>query len=162
MADVATLDAAHAAGLAHRERREVVVVPVVLFRLEAERVETPLLLQRAHRDDAQCLRLTAREQRRAVRARRDADFDRDVADLILATAVWALLVDGDALADDRLLELVEGQLHRCALLLGGDELILGGTLGRRRSVLLEDFGLDSLRRILALELVLDLRRVVER
>src|ERR1700722_15052414 len=97
-----------------------------------------------------------------MRARRDADFDRDVADLILATAVRALLVDGDALADDRLLELVESHLHRGALLLGGDELLLGGTLGRGRSVLLEDFSLDSLRRVLALELVLDLRRIVKR
>jgi hypothetical protein len=42
-----------------------------------------------------------------VRARRDADLDRDVADLVLGAAVRALLVDGDALADDRLLELVE-------------------------------------------------------
>ena len=130
------------------------MVPVVLFRLQAERVEAHLLLQRAHRHDAERLCLPTREQRRAVRARRDADLDRDVADLVLATAVGALLVDGDALADDRLLELVEGHLHRGALLLGGDELLLGGTLGRGRSVLLEDRGLDGLRRVLAVELVL--------
>ena len=118
MADVAALDAAHAARLPDREGREVVVVPVVLFRLQAERVEAHLLLERAHRHDAQRLRLPAREQRRAVRPRRHANFDRDVADLVLATAVRALLVDGDALADDRLLELVEGHLHRGAALLG--------------------------------------------
>ena len=94
------------------------MVPVVLFGLQAERVEAHLLLERAHRDDAQRLRLPAREQRRAVRARRDADLDRDVADLVLAAAVGALLVDGDALADDRLLELVERHLHGGAALLG--------------------------------------------
>ena len=137
VADVAALDAAHAARLADRERREVVVVPVVLFRLQAERVEAHLLLERAQRGDAERLRLTAREQRRAVRARRDADFDRDVADLVLGAPVGALLVHGDALADDRLLELVERELDRGAALLGGEQLLLGGALRRRRRVLLE-------------------------
>ena len=162
VADVAALDAAHAARLPDREGREVVVVPVVLFRLQAERVEAHLLLERAHRDDAQRLRLPAREQRRAVRARRHADFDRDVADLVLRAAVGALLLDGDALADDRLLELVEGELHGRAALLGGHELLLGGALGRGRGVLLEDRLLDGLGRVLALELVLDLGGLVER
>ena len=104
VADVTALGAAHEAGLAHRERREVVVVPVELLRLEPEGVEPHLLLQRAERGDGQRLRLAAREERRAVRARRDADLDRDRADLALAAAVGALLLDGDALADDRLLE----------------------------------------------------------
>ena len=111
MADVAALDAAHPARLPDRERREVVVVPVELFRLQAERVEAHLLLERAHRDDAQRLRLPAREQRRAVRARQHADLDRDVADLVLRATVRALLLDRDALADDLLLELVEGELR---------------------------------------------------
>ena len=122
--DVAALDAAHATGLPDRERREVVVVPVVLFGLQAERVQAHLLLERAHRDDAQRLRLAAREQRRAVRARRHADFDRDVADLVLRAPVGALLVHCDALADDRLLELVERQLGGRAALLGRHQLLL--------------------------------------
>ena len=84
MADVAALGSAEAARLPDREGREVVVVPVVLLGLEAERVEAHLLLERAERDDAERLRLAAREERRAVRARRDADLDRDVADLVRA------------------------------------------------------------------------------
>ena len=69
VADVAALGAAEAPGLPDRERREVVVVEVALLRLEPERVQPHLLLQRAERDDAERLRLAAREQRRAVRAR---------------------------------------------------------------------------------------------
>src|SRR5207245_3833329 len=126
--DVAALDAADAARLADREGREVVVVPEVLFRLQAERVEAHLLLERAERDDAQGLCLSAREQRRAVRARGDADLDRDVADLVRGAAVRAPLLHGDALADDRLLEHVKSELHRGAPLAGGLRLLLGRTL----------------------------------
>ncbi len=79
----------------------------------------------------------------------------DRADLVRGAAVGALLVDGDALADGRLLERVERQLGR-------------GRASRRsprrpgRPRLLEDCRLDGLRRVLALELVLDLRGRVER
>src|SRR6478672_3934087 len=107
VADVAALGAAHEACLAHAEGREVVVVPVELVGLETQRVQAHLLLQRAQRGDTERLRLATGEERRAVRARSDADLDRDVADLALAAPVGALLVDGDALADDRLLDLVE-------------------------------------------------------
>ena len=124
MADVAALDATHAARFPNRERGEVVVVPVVLFGLQPERVDAHLLLESAHRHYAERLGLSAREERRAVGARGHADFDRDVADLVLGPPVGALLVHGDALADDRLLELVEGHLHRGALLLGGNQLLL--------------------------------------
>ena len=51
--------------------------------------------------------------------RRHAHFDRDLADLVLGAAVGALLVHRDALADDRLLELVERELRRGAPLPGG-------------------------------------------
>src|SRR5207244_7306025 len=87
------------------------VVPVVLLGLGAQRVEAHLLLERAEGGDAEGLGLAAGEQRGAVRARGDADLDRDRADLPLATAVRALLVDGDALPDDLLLELVERRLR---------------------------------------------------
>ncbi len=154
MTDVAALGAAHEAGLAHRERREVVVVPVELVRLEPEGVEAHLLLERAERGDRQGLRLAAGEQRRAVRARGDADLDRDRADLFVVAAVGALLVDRDALADDRLLEAVERELRLLA--------VLGVRVGLWvAGVLLEDGGLDGLRRILALELVDHLGRGVE-
>ena len=127
-----------------------------------ERVEAHLLLERAERGDAERLGLPAREQRRAVRARRDAHFDRDVADLVLGATVGALLVHGDALADDRLLELLERELHGGTALLGARELLLGGALRRRRGVLLEDRRLDRRGGVLALELVLDLGGRVER
>ena len=55
-----------------RERREVVVVPVVLLGLEPEGVEAHLLLERAERGDARGLRLAAGEERGAVRARQRA------------------------------------------------------------------------------------------
>ena len=72
VADVAALGAAHEAGLPDRERREVVVVEVALGRLEPERVQALLLAARAERRDRVRLRLAAREERGAVRARRDA------------------------------------------------------------------------------------------
>ena len=155
MADVAALGAAHEAGLPDRERREVVVVEVALGRLQPERVEPHLLARGAERDDAQRLRLAAGEQRRAVRARRDADLDRDRTDLLGGAPVGTLLLDRDPLADHRLLELVEGALGVGAVLGVG----LG--LGVAR-VLLDDLLLDRLGRVLALELVLDLGGGVER
>ena len=116
MADVAALGAAHEARLPDRERREVVVVEVALGRLQPERVEAHLLTRGAERDDAQRLRLAAREQRRAVRARGHADLDRERPDLLRGAPVGALLVDRDPLADQRLLELVEGALGVGAVL----------------------------------------------
>ncbi len=139
------------------------MVQVVLFGLQAERVEAHLLLERAQRGHAQRLGLAAREQRRAVRARGDADLDRDVADLVLRAPVGALLVDRDALADDRLLELVESELDRGATLLGRLELLLGGALRRGAARTARGSAASTaLRRVLALELVLDLRGLVER
>src|SRR4051812_19203594 len=154
VADVTALRAAHEAGLAHRERREVVVVPVELLRLEPEGVEAHLLLQRAERGDGQRLRLAAGEEGRAVRARRDPDLDRDRPDLALGAAVGAALVPGDALADHRLLDPVERELRALA--------VLGVRLGLGIARVLHEHGLlDRLRRVLPRELVLDLGRLVE-
>src|SRR3954470_23140120 len=136
--------------LPDREGREVVVVEVELLRLEAERVEPHLLARRAERDHRQRLRLAAREERRAVGARGDADLDRDRTDLLRGAPVGTLLVDGDPLADRLLLELVERELRGLAL--------LGIVLTAER---LEHLLLDALRGVLALELVLDLGGLVE-
>src|SRR5205085_3382122 len=104
------LGPAHEPGLADAEGREVVVVEVALGRLEPERVQAHLLTRGAERDHAEGLSLTAREQGGPVRTRGHAHLDRDWTDLLGRAAVRALLVHGDALADDRLLELVEGEL----------------------------------------------------
>src|SRR5215211_5368523 len=156
VADVAALRAAHEAGLANRERREVVVVEVVLGLQEAERVEPHLVAGRAERGDREGLRLAAGEDRRAVRARRHAHLDPDVADLVRGAAVGALLVDGDPLADDVLLELVEGELHGGAVRDCPVLVELGARAER-----LEDLLLHALRGVLAIELVDHLGRLVE-
>src|SRR5437660_323044 len=99
MADVTTLGAPHEPGLSDRERREVVVVEVTLGGLQPQRVEPHLLARGAQRHDAESLRLTAREQRRAVRPGSHADVDRDRTDLLGAASVGALLLDCDPLTD---------------------------------------------------------------
>ena len=153
--DVTPLRAAHEAGLAHRERREVVVVEVVLALLQAERVEPHLVPSGAQRRDREGLRLAAGEDRRAVRARRHPDLDPDVAQLAGGAPVGALLLHGDALADGVLLELVEGHLHlRAALGVGL------GLVGVARH-LLDHLLLDALGGLLALELVDHRRGLVE-
>src|SRR5205814_755368 len=105
--------------------------------------------------DRERLGLPAGEQRAAVRARQQAGLDRDRADLVLAAPVGALLVDGDALADDLLLEPVERELGLLA------ELRILGRVDRA-GVLLDDLLLDGLGGRLAVELVVDLRRGVQR
>src|SRR5436309_2689951 len=77
VADVAALRPAHEAGLPDAEGREVVVVDVALRLVEREVVDALLLLAGAERAERQRLRLAAGEQRRAVRARHDADLGRD-------------------------------------------------------------------------------------
>src|SRR5438552_18945806 len=89
-------------------------------------------------------------------ARANAHLDRDVADLVLRAPVRALLVNRDALADDRLLERLERELHGGVTLLGRLHLLLGRPLRGRGSVLLEHGRLHRQRRVLALELVLPL------
>ena len=130
------------------------MVEVALGRLETEVVQAHLLARGAERDDAERLRLAAREQRGAVRARQRLDVDRDLADLTLGAAVRALLLDGDALADDPLLERVERQLRGLAGL--GVVVGVGGA-----GVLLQHLGLDGLGRLLALQLVRDRGRLVQ-
>src|SRR4051794_36728235 len=154
VADVAALRPAHEPGLPDGEGREVVVVPVELLGLEPEAVEPHLLARGAEGGDGERLGLAAREERGPVGARRHADLDRDRADLLRLPAVGADLPHRDAVADDLLLELVEHGL--------GVGLVLRvGVRGGIARVLLEDRRLDGLRRVLALELVVDRGRLVE-
>ena len=69
VSDVAPLRAAHHPRLAHRVRGEVVVVHVAAVGLERQVVDPLSLLRRAEREQRHDLRLAAREQARAVRAR---------------------------------------------------------------------------------------------
>ena len=76
VADLAALRRADPAGLAGRERREVVVVHVPLAIVDADRVEHLLHARHAEGDDRQHLRLAPLEQARAVRRRDDPDLGR--------------------------------------------------------------------------------------
>ena len=138
VADVAPLRAAHEARLPDRVGREVVVVHVAALVLEREVVDPLPLLGRAERAEGHDLRLPAREEGRAVRARRDADLGLDRADLLRAAPVGAPLVDRDLLADEVLVDRLGSALH---VLLGDRvldrRLALGarsrpGTAARRR------------------------------
>src|SRR5437016_4999351 len=74
--------------------------------LEGEIVDPLTLLGGAQREQRHDLRLPAAEERRAVRARRDADLARDRANVLRSTSVRAALVDGDLLADQVLVDRV--------------------------------------------------------
>ena len=76
MADFAAAGRAHAAGLADRVGREVVVQQEAFLVGAFQRVDVLLVLAGAERGDHQRLGLAAGEQRRAVGARQDADFGR--------------------------------------------------------------------------------------
>ena len=89
VADVAPLGPAHEAGLADREGREVVVVHEPPLLLEREIVDPLALLGGAEREQRQDLRLSAREEGRAVRAGRDVDLAADRPDLVRPAAVRA-------------------------------------------------------------------------
>ena len=110
MADVAALGAAHEAGLADRERREVVVVDVALLVLDAEAVDALELARAAQGEDAQGLRLAAREEGAAVHARDHAHLAGDRPDLVGAAAVGTALLHGDAIAHEVSLDLGERAL----------------------------------------------------
>ncbi len=86
------------------------MVDVALLVLDAEAVDALELARATQRQEAQGLRLAAREEGAAVDARDDADLAGDLADLVGATAVGAALLHGDAIAHEVLLDLGE-----CAL-----------------------------------------------
>ena len=93
VADLAARRAAHRAHFTRGERREVVVQHERLRRLagRVDRVEALDVVGGAERDGDERLRLAAREERGAVRARQEAGVDRDRADLVRGAAVHALL-----------------------------------------------------------------------
>src|SRR5262249_30375473 len=77
VADLAAAGRAEPPGLADRERWEIVVQQEGLLVGALQRVDELLVLAGAERGDHQRLGLAAREQRRAVGARQDADLADD-------------------------------------------------------------------------------------
>src|SRR5213079_43506 len=99
------------------------------------------------------MRLAAREQTGAVRARVDADLDLDRADLLGAAAVGSPLVDRDLLADEILVDrlgglldvaLREAVLHRGPLAVDGRGADRERQLHRRDDALEEQVALRGL------------------
>src|SRR5205085_550428 len=124
--------------LAHRHRREVVVEVVLLPRLHrVEAVDDLLVVGRAERARDERLGLAAGEERRAVRARQDAELDRDRPDLVRRAAVDAPARERRR-ADDVALDLVDRarDVEGAELPRGGDAALLvdEGDLDRLRDL----------------------------
>ena len=124
VADLAAAGGAEPLDLADGERREVVVEEERALGLALEVLDELRVVGRAERHGDERLRLAAREERRAVRAREDAGLDRDRADLVEGAAVEALPLLDDRLARERLDELGQGALRELARL----RLVLGDQL----------------------------------
>src|SRR6185436_6346830 len=108
MADLTAARAAEAAGLADREGREVIVKHEGLFVGAFKRVDILLVLARAQRGDDQRLRLATREQRRAMRARQYGSFADDRPHRYEIAPVDAMAGIENGVANDVLLEMLEG------------------------------------------------------
>ncbi len=107
VADLAALGAAHAAGLAGAERREVVVVHVALALGGLDGIETLALVEHAERTDGEHLGLAALEEAGAVNERQVVGLDHEGTDLVGGTAVDALTGLDDHGAHGVLLEALE-------------------------------------------------------
>ena len=120
MADLAAAGRAHAARLTHRVGREVVVQHEALFAGAFERVDELLVLAGAERGDDDRLRLTAREQRRAVRARQHVHFRNDGTHGLQVAAVDAAAGLDDVAAHDVALQRLErvGEQHLLGRIVG--------------------------------------------
>src|SRR4029077_8368727 len=111
---------------------------------QGEVVDALTLLGRAERQQRHDLRLAAREERRAVRARADAHLARDRADLLRVAAVRAPLLDRDLPADETLVDRLGGLLDLLArdrVLDHGRVLVRRGRADRERQL---DLLLDAL------------------
>ena len=87
MTDLATACAAQERHFAHRERREVVVQHEALLGFAFEGLKSLHVFAGAERRGDESLCFAAGEDRGTVRARQDADFDPDIADLVELAAV---------------------------------------------------------------------------
>ncbi len=136
MADLAALGAAHAAGLAGAEGREVVVVHIALAVDRLDGVEALPLVEHAQSADGEDLGLTALEEAGAVDQGQVVALDEERTDLVRTAAVDTQAGLDNGLAHGVLLELLElhgdGAGPLVLLLLGklsADALLEVGDLG---------------------------------
>src|SRR5581483_10872928 len=87
--DLATTCASEKCDFTDRERRKVVVQHEALSFLSFETFQLLHVFRRAERGSYQGLGFTAREDRRAMGARQNRNFDTDLADLVEGAAVRA-------------------------------------------------------------------------
>ena len=107
VADLAPAGRAHAARLADGERREIVVQHEALLAGTLQRVDELLVLAGAQRGHDDGLRLAAREQGRAVRARQEVHLGGDGPHRRQVAPVDAALGADDVPAHDLLLEALD-------------------------------------------------------
>src|SRR5215469_14273089 len=118
MTDLAPSRPAHESNFANAERREVVMQHKALGSLgRVEHLNTLLVFFRAERHGHERLRLAAREQRRAMRAREHTYFGFDGADLIELAAIGAAARLQHLVAKDALFEPIEQVAALFALIL---------------------------------------------
>ncbi|MNX73713.1 hypothetical protein D3C86_1051220 [compost metagenome] len=150
--DFATAGRTHAAGFTHRIGGEVVVQQEGLFVRARQAVDVLLVLAGAERGDDQGLGFAAREQRRTVGARQDADFRDDGADLVEGAAVDAVSVLDDVATQDVGFTFLEGgrelgRVDALGVLVGLHQGGGGGLLGRvdaRTALILARVGVGGL------------------
>src|SRR6185312_5367666 len=107
VADLAALRAAHAAALAHRIRREVVVEQEGVLRLAFRRVDDLRIATGTEGDRHDGLRFATSEQRRTVGARQHADANADRTDVFETAAVDALFGLEHTVAHGAVFEILE-------------------------------------------------------
>src|ERR1041384_4842046 len=111
MSDLAPTGRAEAARLADRVRREVVMQEEAAFDLAGLKVVHKLLvLFRAERRGDKRLRFAARKESRAVRARQQAHFTINRANLREAPAIWPTAFVQNVVAEDFLFQMIEDAL----------------------------------------------------
>ena len=152
MTDLAALGAAHAAGLAHRVRREVVMEQERILGLADRRVDDLRITHGAQGGGDQRLGLAAGEQRRAVGARQHAHAHADRTHVVQLAAVDAHLGLEHAVAHGAVLEFAEFLAQRFL----GPALLFG-----LRLQFGHDVGLDRGDGVTTLQLVVHLESLLE-
>src|SRR5579872_4654403 len=102
MPDLATAHARHAAHLAHREWRKVVMQHEALLGFTFKFFHALHVIRRAQRSGDQRLGLAAGKDGRAVSARQYASFNGNSADFIERAAIRTVTLVRDLIAEDAL------------------------------------------------------------